>query len=102
MKDRPIEGSGRETGEKTAATPPRRKDFPVESPYYEEQYDPYAVEDVEPTAQDVQDQPSYPEEDWYWREPDNYWLEEGMWPWPEPHPRPKEEAKNPDDSEPPS
>lgn len=80
-------------------TPPRRKDFPLESPYYEEQFDPYFVEEIEPSPE-PQQQPTDSEEDWYWREPDNYWLEEGMWPWPEPRPRRKEEFRPPEDVEP--
>jgi hypothetical protein len=63
--------------------PPRGiRGFPLESPEYEEEVDPYFVDPLEQSV-DGQDQliPS-DEEDWYWREPDNYWLEEGVWPWP--------------------
>lgn len=88
----------RHTGHKT---PPRTKDFPLETPYYEEQFDPYFTEKIEPVKEDDRNRALDPEEDWYWREPDNYWLEEGMWPWPEPRPKPKDQSKPPEDIEPP-
>lgn len=82
-------------------TPPRTRDYPLETPYYEEQFDPYFTEDTEPVKDEDEVQPLDPEEEWYWREPDNYWLEEGMWPWPDPRPRRKEEFQPPADTEPP-
>ncbi|MEX0974525.1 MAG: hypothetical protein WD024_04105 [Bacillota bacterium] len=84
-----------------APTPPRNKDLPLETPYYEEQFDPYFVEQIDPASnRENQEVPAESEEDWYWREPDNYWLEEGMWPWPEPRSRRKEEERPPEDREP--
>ncbi len=88
MKEEPRKGQ---------ETPPRKKDFPLESPYYEEQFDPYFVEEIGPSPTEQAQQPAESEEDWYWREPDNYWLEEGMWPWPEPRVKRKQEERPPEE-----
>jgi len=90
----------RDEERKEPETPPKSlRDFPLESPYYEEQFDPYFTEQVE-VAVDQQNQQISDEEDWYWREPDNYWLEEGMWPWPEPRVKRKQEERPTEDIEP--
>jgi hypothetical protein len=95
-------GSMRDERNKASRTPPRsRRDFPLESPYYEEQVDPYFTDPVlHVSEEDAQTLPS-DEEDWYWREPDNYWLQEGMWPWPPPRIQRKQEEAPPDEAEPP-
>lgn len=83
VKSRKEEAKGEIEG-----TPPAREDFPLEAPFYEEQFETDST------------RPGDPEEDWCWREPDSYWLEEGMWPWPEPRPRRKEEWLPPEEVEP--
>lgn len=93
-KDEKEELSGRD------ATPPARRDLPLETPFYEEQLDPYFTPGVRPDSEDESARPDDPEEESYWREPDSYWLEEGMWPWPEPRPRRREEWKHPEHAEP--
>lgn len=70
---------------------PLRKRPQLESPFFEEQFDPYFQEEPEPDSLDDRVEPPDPEESWYWREPENAWQEEGMWPWPEPAPRPKQD-----------
>lgn len=65
--------------------PPRRGEYQLETPFYEEEFDPYFARQAEaPRTEEDLDQTVDPEDDWYWREPENYWLEEGIWPWPEP------------------
>ncbi|MGI6631980.1 MAG: hypothetical protein ACOX5M_02930 [Bacillota bacterium] len=80
--------------------PPRRGDYRLESPFYEEEFDPYFAEQLEaPRSEEDADRVQDPD-DWYWREPDDYWLEQGMWPWPEPAPRRRSEPRPPEDIEP--
>ncbi|MGI6620525.1 MAG: hypothetical protein ACOX35_03615 [Bacillota bacterium] len=28
-----------------------------------------------------------PEEEWFWREPENFWLDQDIWPWPQVRPK---------------
>ena len=70
----------------SAGRPPR-EGFPRETPIYEDQFDPYFHEEQERDALDDREDPVQAEEDWYWREPENIWQDEGMWPWPESAPR---------------
>jgi hypothetical protein len=82
-------------------SPPKTvQGLPLESPYYEEQFDPYFVEQIEPSVDtDDRSEPSN-EDDWYWREPDNQWLEDGIWPWPEARQRRREDETPPEEVEP--
>jgi len=95
MRDEKTDDKREEDRQQGRKTPPRTRDYPLVSPYYEEQFDPFFTEETEPVKDEGLDQPVDPEEDWYWREPDNYWLEEGMWPWPEPSAKRKEEPRPP-------
>ncbi len=83
----------------TKGTP--REGFPLETPFYEEQTDPYFQETREPESLDNHKDPHDPEDDWYWREPENIWQDEGMWPWPEPAPRSRRADPPPSEGVPP-
>jgi len=76
-----------ENPERSEKTP--REGFPLETPSYEEQIDPYFQDKIETESQENRINPPDAEEDWYWREPENFWQDEDMWPWPEPAPRSK-------------
>jgi hypothetical protein len=94
MKDKnPLE----DEGPREERRPPRRGNYPLESPFYEEEFDPYFLAEQDVPSPEDADRVEDPEEDWYWREPENYWLEEGMWPWPEP---PKRRTRSPQKPEP--
>lgn len=69
--------------EDTPEVPFFREAFPLETPFYEEEMDPYFhPEPPLPPAED--DQPPVElDEDWHWREPENPPFEDGMWPWPD-------------------
>lgn len=96
-----VHGRKRASQEGKENRPPQRSEFHPETPFYEEQFDPYFTEQVEaPRTEDSADRDALPDDDWYWREPDNYWLEEGMWPWPEPAPAKREEPRPPGETEP--
>lgn len=70
-------------------------DSPPDSPIYEEQVEAYDLD--QPTVETGKDQvtwakPDYDqqdrtenalEEDWFWREPSTFWLDD-MWEWPDP------------------
>lgn len=90
MKDRPKDGNGRQGRREGETTPPRTRAVRLDTPHYEDDLDLYPPEETESVKEDDPESPVDPEEDWYWREPDVYWLEEGMWPWPEARPKKKE------------
>jgi len=71
--------------------------LPLESPYYEEQFDPYFTEQIE-VSENQQDRQVGDDEEWY---SEDYWIEEGMWPWPEPRVKRRQEQKLPEEKEPP-
>lgn len=91
MEQEPL--GPREPAEKSR--PPRRSNNPPELPFYEEELDLYNTRHEAPSPEDL-DRIEDPEEEWYWREPETYWLEEGMWPWPEP---PKRRSRHPNTPE---
>lgn len=81
--------------------PPIREDYPLEAPLYEQQFDPFVDPKNPPSVEETPvDRPVDEDDDWSWREPDDYWIEEGMWPWPEPRPRRREDPRLPEDVEP--
>ncbi len=41
----------------------------------------------EPQATNREEDSPAADDDWYWSEPDDFWVDEGMWPWPEPAPK---------------
>jgi hypothetical protein len=94
--DRPVE----DIGPGDEKRPPRRGNYRLETPFYEEEFDPYFVDQIDAPIQEDGDRVEDPEEEWYWREPDNYWLEEGMWPWPEPGPKRRPDSRPPPNREP--
>lgn len=106
MKDGPKdEKNGKDKKEEEdlhQGSPPLTEDFPLETPFYEQQFDPFVDPENPPALEEMsEDRPAKEDDDWNWREPDDYWLEEGMWPWPEPRPRrTKEESNPPQDVEP--
>lgn len=40
------------------------------------------------------------DEDWHWRQPEDFWVEGDVWPWPNPSTRRKNKDKSPDNIEP--
>ena len=93
-----MDGKDREADK----TPPRfPKVSPQEAPYFEEQFDQYFTDNITQSVDDQDQVTQVDEEDSYWHDPADYWLEEGMWPWPQVRPKPKSEEAPPEDIEPP-
>jgi hypothetical protein len=74
--------------------PPAGKRNPVEAPFFQDEFDPHILDEIETSPDDsspesLQQDIENLEEDWYWKEPDNIWLQEDMWPWPKTHPNRK-------------
>ncbi|MGI6643676.1 MAG: hypothetical protein ACOX3V_06760 [Bacillota bacterium] len=68
------------------------EDFPLETPIYHDEFDPFYPE-LPDTYQVDDNQPVDLDDDWNWREPDDVFVDEGMWPWPEPAPRSRRVAR---------
>jgi len=71
-----------------------------ETPFLEDEIEPYFLQEPEKPEETHENPAVDPEEDWFWRDPENFWLEEGMWPWPEPNPKRETRPKAPEEVEP--
>lgn len=82
------------------ATPPRdKKNYkgdPSETPFIVDEFDQYFSQGLEDQPELSEDQET-PDDQWFWHDPEEFWLEEGMWPRPESPQNKETNRKRPDE-----
>ncbi len=62
--------------------PPDKEIFDLETPFDFESQDPYFQDPQTDKVASEEEHTLDPEEEWFWQEPENFWLGQDIWPWP--------------------
>lgn len=73
--------------------PPDKNIFGLETPLDLDYQDPYFQGPQADEVASKEENTLDPEEEWFWQEPANFWLDQDIWPWPNANQRAQPDVK---------